>query len=468
MHTPLGFEHIRPLVCRSGVGQQALTSDPWQVLPLAWAKSREASIACALRDELRFAAAVAATRLGLRAFALEVIASSAHPARDGLAVLASSLPPDAVSTDSLAAILKANLAALSTDTQKALEPGLPAWLETLRSLHAARSTSGVLTLRTRDAWLLCFNAAAAAQVVRDSSLKDGPFYLDGMHAPELLRALHDIPFSPTAVVPKLVLMTGSPAEALLGLSLVDARDIVGSPRTSLWIGPDCHRRLEAEANARIGCTLGWVVATPAPPFEHARWPRGEPGRVLERMGEEQRNLAHAAQDRVLRWDRETASHRHERLVRGVASRPRVLLPTTLHSTYLQHAAADIAATLRDLGCEPHVVQEPDKHSSLTPLAILGAVESFQPDLILFINTLRSQLPDVPAPNTPTVTWVQDAMRHLFVAHDSNGPTDLDFLMGHLHERMVQSATPTASGSPATSRTSRTRAKRPRHSPSARS
>jgi hypothetical protein len=363
--------------------------------------------------------------------------SSAHPARDGLSALASSLPPDTVSTDSLAAILKANLAALPPATLKTLEPGLPAWLEALRSLQAARSTSGALTLRTRDAWLLCLNTAASAQVVRDSSLKDGPYYIDGIHAPELLRALFDIPFSATGAVPKLVLMTGSPAEALLGLSLADARDIVGSPRTSLWIGPDCHRRLEAEANVRIGCTLGWVIATPAPPFEHARWPRGEPGRVLARMGEEQHNLTRSARDRVLRWDRETASHRHQRLVQGVASRPRVLLPTTLYSTYLQHAAADIAAALHDLGCEAHVVQEPDKHSLLTTLAMLRAVESFQPDLILFINTLRSQLPDVPLPNTPTITWVQDAMRHLFEADDGNRPTNLDFLMGHLHERMVQ-------------------------------
>jgi hypothetical protein len=430
------FTPIEADICRSGVGKQALTADAWAVVPAIAAKLRE-QLPDQIRNELRVAQAVAYTRMGLRTLASEALRETEHPAKAGLAKLLASLPNDAVSHAEMLKNLEANLHALPVTTRDILAPHVESWTTALRQHRAFRTTTGVVTLRAPDqSWVLFSNTLGAGELLAQSNVRDGPFYLDGMHAPEVITTL----FAQTAksrgeLQARVVLLAASPAEALCALCLRAMPDVLAALRVQVWIGADCPQRVSDEARARIGCTLGWVVSLPMPPFESARWPRGEPGRLLAEVGELQSQETTATRARVLAWDIQTASQRDNRLSAGQGVR--VLLPTTRYSTYVQHAASDIAATLRTLGCEASVLVEPDEHSLLTPLALLQAFERFQPDIVLFINTLRSQLPDVAPPMTTVVTWVQDAMRHLFQSGSASKVTERDFIMGHLHPEMIQ-------------------------------
>lgn len=431
------FSHMQAAIARSGVGQQALAADPWQVVPAIVAKLGDATLPAELRNELQFAMCVALARLGLRTPASEGLTCVEHPAKAGLEVMLADMPADEVAIDSLMSVAQRNVQAARACDQQVLAEAKESWSAWMRRHRAFRTADGVMTLRRDDGrWSLFMNSVAAARLIGQSGLKDGPFYLDGFHSPHVVETLFDATAQAAGhVQARMVLLAASAEEALTALSLAPLERVLSSSRVEVWVGPEGPDRVRADARARIECTLGWALATPAPLFERARWPRGELGKVLGAVGEEQERETVSTRDRVMHWDRETAATRDERLQmrRGL----RVLLPTTRFSTYVQHAASDIAATLQEMGHEAVVVREQDEHSILTPLGLLRAIERLQPDVILFINTLRSQLPDTIPPHTTTVTWVQDAMRHLFVDDEAKRPTERDFIMGHLHDEMMR-------------------------------
>ncbi|HLP85473.1 MAG TPA: hypothetical protein VK157_14085 [Phycisphaerales bacterium] len=431
------FSHMQAAIARSGVGQQALAADPWQVVPAIVAKLGDATLPAELRNELQFAMCVALARLGLRTPASEGLACVEHPAKASLGVMLADMPADEIAVDVLMSVARQNVQAARACDQQVLSEASESWAAWMRRHRAFRTTDGVMTLRRDDGrWSLFMNSVAAARLIGQSGLKDGPFYLDGFHSPHVVETLFDATAQAAGQVQaRMVLLAASAEEALTALSLAPLERVLSSSRVELWVGADGPDRVRAEARARIECTLGWALATPAPLFEHVRWPRGELGKVLGAIGEEQERETTSTRDRVMYWDRETAATRDERLQKRLGLR--VLLPTTRFSTYVQHAAGDIAATLQEMGHEAVVVRERDDHSILTPLGLLRAIEQLQPDVILFINTLRSQLAETIPPHTTTVTWVQDAMRHLFVDDAAKRPTERDFIMGHLHDEMMR-------------------------------
>jgi len=125
---------------------------------------------------------------------------------------------------------------------------------------------------------------------------------------------------------------------------------------------------------------------------------------------------------------------------GSPSNPRplrVLLPTCRYSTYIKHAAADLCEAFKGAGCEARTLIEPDDQSQMSSVAYLRAIAEFQPDLMVLINYTRANIGAVIPAGVPVVTWVQDAMPHLFDSKTGEAMGKLDFVVGHTHVELYE-------------------------------
>lgn len=118
---------------------------------------------------------------------------------------------------------------------------------------------------------------------------------------------------------------------------------------------------------------------------------------------------------------------------------KVLIPTCRYSTFIQHSSADIADGLRALGHEARVLIEPDDQTILSANAYWKQFDEFEPDLVILINYPRCERPSIAPRNVPWVTWLQDAMPHLFTPESAAGQTELDFAVGYLFGEMFDRA-----------------------------
>jgi hypothetical protein len=436
MLAPDQLRALAPEADRSALARQALAADPWQFVPAAAAKLAQPGTAAPLAAEIRLATALALARLGLRTPALESLIASQHPSAPRLEQAIEALPSDTVALDERIATCRLNLTALRSPDRDRLEAAFVAWCE--RQSHIRSFRTGETTVLQRDdgRWLLFADDAAMAAAIDTGAIKGGPCYVDGFHAPAALRRLLEgTQPAPTQASPRLILLAGSEHEGLTSLSLRPMADVLTSARVEAWCGPDCPLRVYQSAEHRIECALGVVIALPSPPADGPRWAKGAIGEQLARARSLRDHLVKQVRARVDHWnaafDARAVFASTRRDWRGL----RVLLPTSRFTTYVQHAASDLADAFQRLGCATLVLKEPDEHATLTPLAFARAVDSFRPDMVVFINTLRSQIPDAAPARVPVVTWVQDAMTHLFSESAGSSMTERDFVVGHLHPEL---------------------------------
>jgi len=115
---------------------------------------------------------------------------------------------------------------------------------------------------------------------------------------------------------------------------------------------------------------------------------------------------------------------------------RLLIITTRYSTFMQHSAKDLAAAITASGHTAEVLLEDDDHSVFASPALLSAQLRFKPDAVVMINYTRSAVLDSVPASTPIITWVQDALGHLFDerAGTAIGPRDL--VIGHVYHDLI--------------------------------
>ena len=123
---------------------------------------------------------------------------------------------------------------------------------------------------------------------------------------------------------------------------------------------------------------------------------------------------------------------------GTASdRPmRLLVVTARFSTFMKHAALDLVQGAVAAGHEATLLIERDDFSNNAPLALLRAQKRLQPDAIVRINFTR-MAGDFVSPHTPVVTWIQDAMGHLFDPDASRFVAKGDIIAGHLYPQLFE-------------------------------
>lgn len=425
---------------------------------------------------LRLTLAATYGRLGLRTAALEQLdrleqlCGSPDPASAPLSAAplraaARNLPDDRVDPAALHATLAANLAALEARGQ--WTGGVPsAWLARLGNTQHFRLRDGGLVRRAappptgpdhpaaEPAWprfhddlahARAVSLARAGFVSSDGTGGPRPVYLEGADPPWLLiRLASELTPRSDGATPPIFLLQEDPLELCDGLALADLRPLLAHGRLRVIIGPDASSRLEAFL-AEWGESAGRIVGGHTLTLPSVRTPMARPVReVIEAVS--RRQVAAVASDReaaaavYASRDRAWWAQRYARALGSggtCAGGPplRVLIPTTRYSTYIQHAAAALAAALERTGAQARVLIEPDPSSSLAATAITRAIAHWQPDLLIQINYPRSSAADLVPANLPWACWIQDAMPHLFTraAGASQGP--LDFLVGHLHEEL---------------------------------
>lgn len=117
------------------------------------------------------------------------------------------------------------------------------------------------------------------------------------------------------------------------------------------------------------------------------------------------------QSRVARLQRADHSRHLLALLQNGGRPVRMLLITSLFTTVLQYVTDDLAEAFRELGHETLVLREKDAGEGVDAVMVSRAVLSFNPDMVLCINHLRSEMSaSIPA-DVPFICWIQDLMGH---------------------------------------------------------
>lgn len=264
-----------------------------------------------------------------------------------------------------------------------------------------------------------------------------PIYLAGAAAlnPSLWRAAINASTPAPGLAHAPVAITAPDVDALLALlSTVDLTDLLAQPRV--------HLCLSAPALAEwLAGRLRWQIEGALIGASGPRDPLGGAAAqaVLSAVNAQQviaarlkaQVTAHYQPRAAPDWPAQWAARLREGRPLGF------ILPTTRHSTFVQHAAADLAEALRAAGHRAEVVLEPDEHSTHTTCGWLAAVEAHRPDVVVLINYTRALLGDTLPAGLPVVTWIQDAMPQLFSQQMGASIGPMDVVVGHVFDALVR-------------------------------
>lgn len=440
--TPSETQPTRRAVTRDEVIALGRAGRPRQFLPLA-----AQIVERVPGDEgLRFLLAANVAQLGLRTLAREILDSLAHARRDPevarLAEAVEQLPDDRVALAVRLATALGNLRALRVRGVDLAGP-FEAWREDLARSQCFRCADGNLVRRLGRAgappWthFLADQRGAAEQFARarlaGADLFPRPLAIEGIDPPWLFDlAWRTLARNRIGYAPPITIVQADPMEFLDGLSAADLREQLVDPRVRVFVGPDASQRWLNDALERLDeVVLGGVVTLPGTRTRVSPAAEAVMGRASAAQAEEfrrvQARVEAAYRDRDAPW----WSRRYSEAAAG-GPPLRVLVPTSRFSTYIRHAAEDLAEAFRALGCEAMVATEPRPEARLSAVGHARVVERFEPDLIALINYFRGDA-DLPYPaNVPWLCWVQDALPHQFTERAWG---ELDFIAGHVHREL---------------------------------
>ena len=252
----------------------------------------------------------------------------------------------------------------------------------------------------------------------------------GLDDPEALRAL--IRSCPTHT------FGYTPPIYVLETDLARARDTISSlgigtdPRFHGAFGPNAGRELIQHLRSRLhALSIPTRVVTCGAHDPHlVRWLTEE---LLSLRDEQSQRLADwraSIASRAASRDRAYWSSRFNEIASG--SPARVLIVTTRYSSYMQHASKDLGSSLQQLGHEVHVLEEPDEHTMLTPQLAVEAQHRIDPDIVISTNYPRPLRDAYFPPGAVNVSWIQDAMAHLFDELPAP-PSEYDFVAGYVYK-----------------------------------
>lgn len=450
--------NARQLFTRDDIIRLAQQGRPWQALPLALQ---------ALRAEpgdhaLRFLAAASFAHIGLRTPARELLARlPMEVARDpGVARLTAeleALPDDRLGLDARRAGCRANVEAMVAACvagADVLAAALPEW-----ERRAVRS--GETWLRARDGNIVVQREADESAASEFRLLTDfvgqvaaiklpheatgttniRPYVVEGADPPWLLqRVLRATPDQADGYRVRVSLVQRSIMELLDGLSMADLRAELANDRLAIFVGDDASARLERDLLSRTDTIVhGHYLGLPP---RSAEW--GGAGRCEPPVDQALQRVMVAQQAESIRLEAAVRVEYTARDANWYARRfakqrepLRVLVPTCRYSTYIRHAAADLVSAFEGAGCRARTLIEPDDCSQLSSTAYLRAFAEFKPDLVVLINYTRSNIGAVIPTGVPVVTWVQDAMPHLFDQRTGGAMGELDFVVGHTHMELYE-------------------------------
>jgi len=444
-------------ITREDAARLGRSSEPWSFLPIAAQILRQVPEDA----EIRFLAAAAAARLGLRTLALGTLEpliglDGMPPEVDQLRTAVSGLPDDRVPTRELIDRARANLDAF-VERVPALDAAFDHWASGLGARWVLRATDGnvVWTEGAPDAHAepprcdltsvvsLVESRRASHDLVkrwRDEACEDPrPVVVEGLRPPWALSSAHDAsPPDPTGRRYRIVVVESDPSAALDALSWTDLRSVLGDDRVTPIIGPDSIDGLEKWLGDHDSWALpSVVIQTPGSVESSLGAARDRVRAAIETQAQTIRRIRSRLDERLGTRDTRWWAQRYARAMSGAGDPLRVLVLTTRYSTYVRHGASDIAHAVMHHGHHAELVIEPDDTCALSSLGLARAVERSDPDLIVSINHPRRALGHDAVPDgIPWVCWVQDAMPHLFDAELGGAQGELDFVVGTIPVSLI--------------------------------
>lgn len=419
-------------------------ASPWRFVPLALAALEQVPADA----DVRFLLACAYGKLGLRTAALEELERLPHAARGVEAVVQLAthlgrLPDDQVPAARLVETADRNAAVLE---RRGLLPGgwragLERWQATTAGVRTLRTSGGVLVQRdARGAWRRWIDEAAHAAAQGDKLPAQRPLLVDGLHMPLLLRRIIEItPTTSLGFETSVTLLCASIEELCDGLGWGDVTRELSLDRVRVVVDSDAPRRIEQELERVPEADPPLTLVMSSNPFARDRWSAGRVHEVAEHLSASNMRAAARACDGIeahytgmtpARW-----RERYAAALDGSGPPLRVLVVTTRYSTYVRHAAEDLTAGLRAVGCEATTFMEPDTRTQMITTAYPMAIDRHKPDLLVVVNALRAHLGSVVPRELPMVTWVQDALPQLFQQSNARAMQPLDFVAGYAFEEL---------------------------------
>lgn len=430
-------------ITRDQVVELARRESAWTFLPLGLQVVEQH-----IQDHgIRFLVAQALGQLGLRTLARAQLALL-PPQIGGLAEVGrlerevSALADDRVPLELRRATLRANaraLAARGVDLGGAAErvadeeAGWECYVA--RGGEMVRRPAGSWRV-TEWRWLAELRAQARALAGQAYAMPDDlamlpPMVIEGVSPPwMLLEACERSPATRVGYQPTIRVVQRDPAELCEGLVLADLRGVIAQQRVRWYVGDDAGTRLRAELEGRMDARVGGPCAVM--PTTRARVDAPAVPQMLKAVSERQLDELGATRTRVeSRYAGRDAAWWARRYAEASEGGPplRVLIPTCRFSTYIQHAAEDLARAFRGVGCRAEVLIEPDMWTGMSNLAYWSLQERLEPDLIVLANYPRTERADSFVRDVPFVCWMQDAMGHLYDRDVGAAQGELDFIAG---------------------------------------
>jgi len=420
---------------------------PWKALALF------AAIAGQIESdwELRFHGIAALAKLGLRELAHAELATLPREVQHAQQFQQLALAINALPTAELPArhTLEANIGALLA--RNAITPDLATSLRGIADAHSLRWFAAV------DGNVVCSQAhpggsilpglhmltderAAATHTI--TGLNEAPetcpapLSIDGLATPWLLidacRA-----YTRTALGYRRPIWVVEPNIRVLaaGLGMCDLREYIADDRIHWFLGTSAEANLTTFLSSRQDRQLPLRAIGKLQPGNFLK-------PVIERAAAAQSSACFTLRQSVeAKYAARDAAHWKGIFAHAALGNRtlRVLIPTCRYSTFIQHSSADIAEGLRSLGHDAQVLIEPDDQSILSANAYWHAFAEFEPDLVILINYPRCARPNIAPKNVPWVTWLQDAMPHLFTPESATGQTALDYSVGYLFSELFDRA-----------------------------
>jgi hypothetical protein len=341
------------------------------------------------------------------------------------------------------------LRATRPEVAKALAPAIEPW--GARTIERFRTQDHNTLWRINNQWGPLVDQRSVARAFTERHLPASspsgaqplhkPVVIEGLSPPWLFESVMTCtPRIPLGHQPRVILVQSNPIDLLDGLAVTDLCVHLTDPRLHCFIGPDAGTQLERWLHTRATIQLaGLIVTTPG---THATTSPSVSQAVntVVRVQEDEHTTLKARIDRLYA-DRNQSwwADRYQFAQLGNSQPIRVLIPTSVYTSFVQHAADDLARALRASGLQAQVHKELSRYDILASTATLRVIDSFQPDLVVMINhTRRVPLGGLLPDNLPVVTWIQDSMPSLFDGKLCRADGPLDFLTGHLLHTATQS------------------------------
>jgi hypothetical protein len=261
----------------------------------------------------------------------------------------------------------------------------------------------------------------------------------GLHAPQTIHKLAEMtPVRVDGMATRLVSVVRDNDALAHAWSIADYATLIESGKLVIFAGARALQQLNAELSEYSDEAVGLGVELPdIAPGSLREATRADASALAQLL----RQAAGAQQARLSRLQSSTAalyarrdaaywSARYADALSGRGRPLRVVLPTTRFSTFLRYSVQDLRDALEARGCEVRTLVERSEYSRLTAISYLGMVADFEPDCAILLNYTRGQMRHALPPGLPVVTWVQDAMGHLFDAESGASLGPLDFVLGH--------------------------------------